>query len=68
MAQRGVVEQRMDGCRPRVAGPNAVAAAGFELVQERADQRRVQVSDVQPGGRLAGLLGGEGQRSLIASR
>ncbi len=40
VAQRGVAEQRVDRGEAGVAGPDAVAALGFEVVEERADQRR----------------------------
>jgi len=36
----------VDGRQPGIAGPDAVAAAGFQLVEKRADQRRVQVGDI----------------------
>ena len=44
----------------RVRG--AVAALCFEVVEELADQRRVQVAEVQVGGLLAGVAGGEGEQ------
>jgi hypothetical protein len=52
----GVAEQGVDRGEPGVAGPDAVAAAGFQVVQERADRLRVQVGDVQPGRGLARAL------------
>ena len=40
VAQRGVAEQGADRGEPGVAGAGAVVAFGFEVVQERPDQRR----------------------------
>ena len=56
VSQRGVAKQRVDGRQAGVAGPGAVAAVLFEVGQERADRGRVEVGEVQPAGRLAGLL------------
>jgi hypothetical protein len=41
MPQRGVPVERVDRREARVAGPGAVASFVFEVVEERADQRRV---------------------------
>ena len=49
VAQRGVAEQRVDRGQPGVAGADAVAALVFEVVEERADQRRVEVGEVELG-------------------
>ena len=62
VAQRGPGEQGPDRGEPVVAGPGAVAAVLFEVVQERGDQRGVQVGDVELAGVLAGAVGGEGQQ------
>jgi hypothetical protein len=51
-------------CQPGIASPGAVAAAGFQLVQERADQWCVQIGYVQVGWRFAGPLLGEHQEQL----
>ena len=51
MVQRGVAEQRVDRGQAGVAGAHSVAALGFQVSQERPDQRGVQVGEVQ----LAGL-------------
>ena len=59
-----VAEQRVNGRQPGVAGPDAVAAVGFQMVEERADQWCVQIGDVHSGGRLAGPLFGEDQQQL----
>src|SRR5260370_20261365 len=59
VAQRGVAEQRVDGGQAGVAGGGAVAAHGFQGGQERADQRGVQVADLQLGRRLAQLAAGD---------
>jgi len=36
----------------------------LKVAQERPDQRRVEIGDVQARGRLAGLLPGEHQQQL----
>jgi hypothetical protein len=45
-----------------VAGAGAVAAGLLEVVQERADQRRVQVADVEAGRLFRGAGAGEGEQ------
>jgi len=45
-----------------VAGPDAVAAGSLEVVQERGDQRRVELADVELAGFGFGPLGGESQQ------
>jgi hypothetical protein len=50
----------VDRGEPRVSGARAVSAVAFEVIEEVADQRRVQVADVELGGLLAGAPGGEG--------
>jgi hypothetical protein len=57
-----VGEQGVDGRQAVVAAAGAVVPVLFQVVQERGDQRRVEVGDVEGAGRLAGLPGGEGQR------
>ena len=59
VAQGGVLVERVDRRQPGVAGAGAVAAVCLEVVEERADQLRVEVVDVQLARLLAGLLGGE---------
>jgi len=56
VAQGGVAVERVDRRQPGVAGPRAVASVFFEVFEERADQRRVEVVEVQLEGLLAGLL------------
>ncbi len=46
----------MDRCQARVARPGAVAAVVLEVFKERADQRRVEVVEVQLARLFAGLL------------
>jgi hypothetical protein len=58
VVQRGVAEQRVDGGEPPVAGADLITSLVFEVVEERGDQRRVQVSDIQRGRLLAGSGGG----------
>ena len=43
VAQREVAEQGVDRGEPVVPGRRAVASLAFQVVQERADQRRVAV-------------------------
>ena len=57
--ERCVVEQRADCGEPGVAGADAVAAFVLEVIEERADQRRVEIVEIQLAGLLAGPLGGE---------
>jgi len=57
VGQRREPEQRVDRGQSGVAGADAVAALLLEVVQERADHRRVQLVDVQPGGRDTGAGG-----------
>ena len=59
MAQGGVAEQRPDRGEPGVTGPDAHAAVGLQVGQERADQHRVQVGDVQLVRGFAGPFLGE---------
>ena len=62
MLERGETVERVDRPEPRVAGPGAVAPVLFEMGEERADQRRVEIVDVQLEWLLAGLLVREGQQ------
>ncbi len=62
VVQRHVREQRMDRREAVVAAADAVAASLLEVLQERSDQRRVELCDIQFAGRLAGPLGGELQQ------
>ena len=54
--ERGVAVEGVDGAQTGVAGAGAVAAVAFEVGEERADQRRGQVVDVQLERLLAGLV------------
>ena len=47
VAQRGEAEHRMDRRQPRVASPGAVPAFVLEMVEERGDQRRVEILDLK---------------------
>ena len=49
VAVLGVAEQRVDRRESHVAGADAVAALGLEVVEERGDQRRVELGDVELG-------------------
>jgi len=57
--KRHVGEQRVDRSETVVAAADAVAASFLEVRQERGDQRRVELRDVQVAGRSPGALGGE---------
>src|SRR6266545_218290 len=52
-------EERVDRREPRVACPDAVAALLLEVIEEGADERRVDVREEQGGRRLADVLLGE---------
>ena len=62
VTQRGVAKQRADRGQARVAGADRVAALVLEVIEERADQRCLEIVEVEIAGRLAGVLGGEGQQ------
>jgi len=62
VVERGVVEQRSDCCQARVAGANAVAALVLEVIEERTDQRRVEIADIQVARWRAAVLGGEAKK------
>ena len=62
VVQREVGEQRVDRREPVVAGRDHVVASVFEVVEERGDQRRVEIGDVQGARRLAGAFGGEAEQ------
>lgn len=57
VGERGVAEQRVDGGESPVARADAVAPVFFEVVEERDDQRGVEVGDVERG-RCLGCSGG----------
>ncbi len=62
MVQGEVTEQRVDRGEPVVAGGGPVVPVTLEVVQERGDQRGVELGDVQPARRCAGASRGEGQQ------
>jgi hypothetical protein len=47
VVQRSEPEQGVDRGETGVAGAGAVGAVVFEVVEERRDQRRVEVADVE---------------------
>jgi len=59
--QRGIPVEGVDRRQAVVAGAGSVAAIGIEVGEERADQRRIQILEVQLEGLLAGLLVSIGQ-------
>lgn len=63
--QRGVAEQRVDRSQTPVARARLVASFAFEVGEERSDQRRIEIADVQRGGLFAGLGRGEGQQQPV---
>ena len=62
MSEGRVVEERAHGGEADVACAGAVAALGLELLEERGDQRRVEVFELKPRRRLARLLLREGEQ------
>jgi hypothetical protein len=54
----------VDRGKPGIAGGDDVSAGGFQVGEERADCRRVEVGEVQLAGLLAVLLAGEGEQQL----
>jgi hypothetical protein len=62
VVKRHVCEQRVDRREAVVATAHAVAASVLKVLQERSDQRRVELGDVQLAGRLAGPLGSEAEQ------
>src|SRR5664279_743395 len=62
MSEGGEAVERVDRPESCVAGPGAVAAFLFEVGEERADQRRVEIVDVQLERWLAGLSLREGEQ------
>ncbi len=62
VVKRHVCEQRVHRREAVVAAADAVAASFLEVLQERGDQRRVELCDVQLAGFRSGPLGGELQQ------
>ena len=60
--QRHVTEEGMDRGQAGVAGPSTVAAVGLDVLEELADEGRIEIFDEQIGGRLAESLGREVQQ------
>jgi hypothetical protein len=58
----GETEERVDSSQSGVPGGGGVAPLGLEVVQEAADELGVEVSEVQLGGVLAGLVPGVGEQ------
>ena len=57
LLKRGVSEERPDRCKAHVSAAGAVAALGLDVVEEGADQRCVEIGEVQRGwGLLESLL------------
>ena len=64
VAQGGVAHERVDRGQPGVAGADAVAALGLEVVEEVQHERRVEVGQSERGGWSSGALLGEAQQQL----
>ena len=47
VTKRGVSEQRADSCEPSVPGAHAIVALLLEMVEEGADERGIEVVNVQ---------------------
>jgi len=62
--QGGVPEQCPDRGQPRISGGDTVVALGFQVGQERADHRGVQIGQVKIGGLLAQGPGGEAEEQF----
>ena len=60
--QRREPVEGVDRSEPGVAGPGAVAPCLLEMVEERADQRSVDIVDVELERLLAGPLVGEAEQ------
>ena len=64
MAERSEPEHGVQRGEAGVAGADGVGALGLEVIQEGADELGVEILELQPGRRPAGLLRGEGQEQL----
>src|SRR5574337_2019783 len=62
MTKGGVSEQRADRGEPSVASARAIFALVLKVVEEGADQRGIEIVDIQLGWFLARLVGGEDQQ------
>jgi hypothetical protein len=47
MTQRGISEERADRGEPGVTSAHAIFPSMFEMVEEGADERGIEVADVQ---------------------
>lgn len=47
MPKRRASKQRTDGSKPRIAGAHAVLSPLFQVIEEGADQRSIQIVDIQ---------------------
>ena len=66
--QRGVTEQRVDRGQAGVAGPDAVAALLFEVIEEPGDERGVELGQVEARWWSAGVFGGVGEQQSARCR
>jgi hypothetical protein len=65
---RHIAEQLADYRQPSVASPDAVSALALEVIEEGAEQRRVEIVKVEHRALLAGALGGELEQQALVSR
>jgi len=61
LAQRGVAEERMNRSEPRVSSPDAIPALLLQIRKEPCDERRVEIREIEIGGRLPELVLGEAE-------
>jgi hypothetical protein len=47
VTQQAIAVEGADRGQARVAGPRAAPAVGLEVIQERADQRRVELAEIE---------------------
>jgi hypothetical protein len=48
VTQHAVPVEGADGGQTGIAGPSAAPAVGFEVVEERAHQRRIELAEIKP--------------------
>jgi hypothetical protein len=68
MTKRRVAEQRADCRQASVARPDAVCALALEVIEEGADQRRVEIVDLKRRGPLAGAFAANSSSRRMVSR
>lgn len=56
-----MVKERVNGCKPAVAGADAVTALVFQVIQKGKHHLSIEILDSQLAGTFLGLLGSKGQ-------